>query len=116
MYKNTIIKNFSFPILILVIFIIGSSMSVMKYQALHSSIMDLGLYINQFYNDLYSNQKNIMPPGGHMHIFFHVYSYMYNFLPDLYSTNIFLVLQSFFLIIPSYWIGKYLGKVSAIAY
>ena len=116
MKEDKLFKNYNFLILILIIFIIGSSMSVLKYQALHSSIMDLGLYINQFYNDLYSVEKNIMPPGGHLHIFFHFYAYLYHLFPDLYAINLLLILQSFFLIIPSYWIGKYLGKITAIAY
>jgi len=91
-------------------------MSVLKYQTLHSSIMDLGLYINQFHNDLFSVEKNIVPPGGHLHIFFHFYAYLYNHFSDLYSIYVILIVQSFFLIIPSYWIGKYLGKITAIAY
>lgn len=112
MYQYFKANKFNFVFFILLIFI--PLMVSLKYHSLHSSMMDLGLYLFHFYGMSLGEWEWIF--FGHNQPFHLPYFFIYSQLPVNFSPYAILIIQSFFLLLPIYFFHLHCGRIVALAY
>ena len=94
--------------------ILFSSLPVIPYLTLHTTIMDLGLTSFRFYNINNGEWQWLM--FGHTKPFEYLYSFLYSIFPINTAPQILLFVQGLLLFLPAYWIRLSYGWVVTLAY
>ena len=97
------------------VFSLIASMSILKYLTLHSAIMDLGIFVYNLYKiselQIYGNILYV-----HTHLYLLPLAWITGLFPNDASPLVLLLLQSFFLAIPIYFIYERFGRIVALGY
>lgn len=106
---------FRLPLIFFLAFaVLLSSMAVLKYLSLHSTIADLGFFLNNFYND--SSGAWWRKWQGHIQPFIPVWSLLYLAFPGEVVPVVLVLLQACLLAAPVYFLCRYYGWLPAVAY
>jgi uncharacterized membrane protein len=88
------------------------SAPILKYESLHSTYFDLGVYAhNMFKYDAYEKIWS-----GHINLFFPMVAYVYKILPENISTHFLLLIQSFGLLLSVKLVFQLYGKTIGFIY
>ena len=90
-------------------------MASMKYVALHTALMDFGIFLFHFRN-IEQGEWAWALSFGHIQPFNLFYSFIYSQLPVNFAPQIVLIIQGLLLASPIYWLRQQYGSVVMIAY
>lgn len=89
-------------------------MAITKYNSLHSTYYDLGIFLFHFTN--YSSGQEWRLFSGHSQTLILIWSWIYQLLPPYWAPEIILSAQAALLAWPVIWLKRHYGFVVAIAY
>jgi uncharacterized membrane protein len=85
---------------------------ILKYESLHSTYFDLGVYAHNMFK--YDAYKELW--SGHINFFFPIVAYLYKALPENISTQYLLLIQSFGLLLSVKLVFQIYGKTIGFIY
>lgn len=106
-------KNFTSS-LFLILIVTFSLMPSLKYAAIHTAMMDFGIFLFHFYSMSFGEWEWIFL--GHNQLFHLPYFFIFSHLPENIAPYFLLIMQGFFLLLPAYLIYLSCGKIVAFAY
>ena len=112
MYKQRLIVSLFWWLLVGLIL---GFMASMKYVALHTALMDFGIFLFHFRN-IEQGEWAWALSFGHIQPFNLFYSFIYSQLPVNFAPQIVLIIQGLLLASPIYWLRQQYGSVVMIAY
>lgn len=94
-------------IIILFISLLFVALPILKYESLHSTYYDLGVYANHLYE--WTLDRGVVV-GNHVNLFLPIFSVFYKLIPQQFSTDFLLLVQSIGLLCSAYLVRRMYGE------